>query len=542
MLKKHLHKAIKDVIGTEKLLLLAPKNPDHGDYAVHKSAVPDHKLLTAGFKHELVASVEQVGDFINFSLSQSALWNEANRILEEKEQYGKNNLFEGKKIIVEFAHPNTHKLFHIGHLRNITTGQTVSRILENAGASVIRANYQGDVGLHIAKCLYGIQHAPELPSHDTPIQERIAFLGTSYAAGHKAYEEDEVAKQEIQAINKQIFEMDSTIKPLWEQTRAWSLEYFDLIYHRLHTKFDRLFFESEVAQTGFEIAQQALQKGILQESDGAVVFKGDEHGVHTRVFINSIGLPTYEAKELGLAQKEFSEFGEIDQCIHIVAGEQSSFFTTTFKVQELLDEKYKGKQKHFVYGFVDLKDGKMSSRAGNVVEGNWLLDQVKSHLQEKFPDSNAAETLAIAATKYSFLKLEAQKNFQFDINESISLQGNSGPYLLYTYARANSIVIKAGDVGATNITDTSNPNELVLLRTLIKFPEVTEAAAQKIAPHLIATYLFDVSQKFNKLYESTSIMKSNNEDKTRLLLLTKATMQVIKNGLNLLGIETLEKI
>lgn len=541
MLKKSLLNAIKDTFPKKDIFLLAPKNPDHGDYALHKSSVPDHKLLTDGFKHELVGAVEQIGDFINFSLSQQAMWNEVKGILEVKEEYGKNDLFSGRKTIVEFAHPNTHKLFHIGHLRNITTGQAISRILENAGNTVIRVNYQGDVGLHIAKCLYGIKHAATQPENNATIQDKIAFLGASYSAGHKAYVENESAKQEIQAINKQIFEMDTEIKSLWEHTRAWSLEYFDHIYERLHTKFDRLFFESEVAQIGLTIAKDALQKGILSESDGAIVFEGEKHGVHTRVFINSLGLPTYEAKELGLAQSEFSEFGDIDQCIHIVAGEQSSFFNTTFKVEELLDEKYKGKQKHFIYGFVDLKDGKMSSRAGNVVEGNWLLDQVKSRLQEKFPDSNAAETLAVAATKYSFLKLEAQKNFQFDINESISLQGNSGPYLLYAYARANSIVQKVTNVGETS-TQTSNPVELTLLRSLVKFPEVTEAAAQKLAPHLIATYLFDLGQKFNKLYEATSILKSNDSDKARLLLLTRATMQVIKNGLYLLGINTIEKI
>lgn len=544
MIKKHLHKAIKDVVGHDQFTLLSPKNEDHGDYAIHKSMVPDPKLLTAGYEHELIGSIEEVGDFINFSISNTALWSEIDRILEEKDSFGKHTDLQGKKIIVEFAHPNTHKLFHIGHLRNITTGESLSRILESASARVIRVNYQGDVGLHIAKCIYGIQHADQSLDQLTELQEKINFLGTSYAAGHKAYEEDPTAKKEIQKINQQIFSGDPEIKILWEKTREWSLEYFDSLYKRLYTKFDRLFFESEVAETGLAIALDALEKRILSKSDGAIIFDGEKHGVHTRVFVNSWGLPTYEAKELGLAQKEFSEFGEIDQCIHVVAAEQTSFFKTTFKVEELLDEKYLGKQKHFTYGFVDLKDGKMSSRAGNVVEANWLLENVKAKLSEKFPSpSESTEILTIAATKYSFLKVEAQKNTQFDIDESISIHGNSGPYLLYCYARAKSILAKESSQDSTSDSQANeSAEEFTLLRTLAKFPEAVESASQKMAPHIIATYLFDLAQKFNKLYESTPILKANKDDRVRLLKLISATAQVLKNGLYLLGIETLESI
>ncbi len=545
MLKKRLHKAIKELVPGKDIFLLAPKNPDHGDYAIHKSMVPDHKLLTSGYEHELIGNVQEVGDFINFSLSNTALWSEVDRILEEKDLFGKHTDLNGKKIIVEFAHPNTHKIFHIGHLRNITTGETLSRILESAGAQIIRANYQGDVGLHIAKCLYAVLKRKDEMANLKTLAEKIAFLGSTYTEGTRAYEDDESAKQEIQTINKQIFTQDPAIMPLWQETRAWSLEYFDQIYKRVHTKFDRLFFESEVMNRGVEIVNKALELHILEKSDGAIILKGDDHGVDTRVFISSLGLPMYEAKELGLGELEFSEFGIIDQCIHVVTPEQKSYFKTVFKVQELLDPKtYEGKQTHFAYEFVDLKEGKMSSRVGNIIAADWLLDTVVEKIKESYSlADDKAEVIGLAATKYAFLRMDAHKKIKFDIEESISLHGNSGPYLLYCYARAKSILAKESNQGSVSSSEANeSAEEVTLLRTLAKFPEVVEAASVKMAPHVIATYLFDLAQKFNKLYESTPILKASVDDRTRLLQLISATAQVLKNGLYLLGIETLESI
>ena len=399
-------------------------------------------------KFTLIKEIKAEGSYVNFYANWDKLSEEIITSASEKE-YGKGN---GKgKVIVEFAHPNTHKLFHIGHLRNIITGESVARMLEYSGVKVIRANYQGDVGLHIAKCLWGI--GKEDVKKIKGLDEKIRFLGKAYAKGSKSYEEDENAKKEIIEINAKIYKKDPGIMKLWQETRQWSLDYFARIYGRVYTRYDRLFFESEVAEKGLKISQDALKKGILKESDGAVIFDGEPHGLDKRVFINSLGFPTYEAKELGLAELEFTEFGKIDKCIHVVGPEQASFFKVTFKVEELLDQKYKDKQLHLAYGWVKLRDGKMSSRLGNVIEGEWLLQELKkailgNYVAKEDHDENLKEEIAeagaIGAAKYYFLKYGTASEISFDIKEAASLEGDTGPYLQYTHARAASILRKAG--------------------------------------------------------------------------------------------------
>lgn len=543
MIKQQVVSFLSKIIKTDSFTLLTPKNSAFGDYAINTNQV---KVAVDKLSSNLFSKVDKKGDFINLYISPIALLAETAKIIGQKEAYGLNSSLSGKKIIVEFAHPNTHKLFHIGHLRNITLGESLSRLLEASGAKVTRANYQGDVGLHIAKCLWGIlQRQNELKTLNT-LDEKIAFLGSTYTQGTVAYEKDEKTKEEIHTINKQIFTADPAIMPLLTQTRSWSLDYFDRIYKRIGTSFDRLFFESEVATAGLTIAKDALKRGILIESDGAVIFDGKKYGLDTRVFINSLGLPTYEAKELGLAELEFSEFGEVDTCIHVVTPEQTSFFKVTFKVQELLNTaKYKGKQMHFAYEFVDLKGGKMSSREGNIVTGEWLLDEVKKRIKETFSmlSENVAETIALGAVKYAFLKVDAKKKIKFDIDESISINGNSGPYLQYAYARCMSILNKVSKESNVNgQLSIASSEELALLRTFFHFPEVIADAALNYAPHLICTYLFDLTQKFNLFYEKCPILKAEKEQKELRLLLTAATAKLLKNGLNLLGINVLERI
>ena len=538
--------------------LLTPKDERNGDYAIntihivqnmkHKKISID-KILKQFSESILFSKVEQKGDFINFYINPIVLLEEMNKIIDQKEDYGKNQHLKGKEIIVEFAHPNTHKLFHIGHLRNISLGESLSRLLTTAGAKIVRVNYQGDVGLHIAKCLYGISKRMGEMSSLKNLDDKIAFLGKTYTEGNRAYETDPEAKETIHKINKQVFRQDPEIKPLWEKTRAWSLEYFDRIYKRIDTKFDRLYFESEVADSGLAITKKALEKGILKRSDGAIIFDGTQYGLDKRVFINSIGLPTYEAKELGLAELEFSEFGQIDKCIHVVGPEQASFFKVTFKVEELIKEKkYKNKQSHFIYGFVDLIGEKMSSRKGNVLTGEWLLNEVKDRVKKTFSvDEKTADIISVGAVKYAFLKVDAKRKIMFDINESISIHGNSGPYLLYTFARCQSVLKKVvkDNKNTTDVTNPANklaPEEEALLRTFFRFPEVVSDAGEKYASHLVCNYLFDLAQKFNLFYERLPILKAPYNQMLFRTKLTAVTAQIIKNGLYLLGIETVDRI
>lgn len=489
-----------------------------------------------------------------------------------------------KTIMVEFAHPNTHKAFHIGHLRNITTGETIVRLLESQGNRVIRANYQGDVGMHIAKALYALlEVSPFKEDVDKimGINNRVEFLGKAYAAGSKAFEEDEKAKGIIKDLNALIYASAqkyahevgrnpgttdylklvvnhvhplSKVYALWKETRQWSLDYFETVYKRVNTTYDRKYFESECL-AGVDIVRDGVKMGVFEESDGAIIFNGKPHGIDTRVFVNSMGLPTYEGKEMMLSTIQTAENPGLDKLIHVLGPEQVSFTKVTFKAQEVLGILQPGVQYHLTYGWVKLKHGKMSSRTGNVVLGEWLIDEVKKAILE-IMDSNTlkqididkdsvAEALAIGAIKYAFLKVSTNQEIAFDLKESINTNGDSGPYLMYTYARSRSVLRKVSNYNKQTSNNWNldidswnfNEDERLVARFLLQFPDIVKASADNYAPNTLCTYLFQLAQAFNVFYGKNPIVGDNHR-----LALTSATAQVLKNGLYLLGINVLERM
>lgn len=565
MVKDQIKELLTDIIGEKEFSLDVSDNQAHGDYTTNiamQMAAKTRKLKNSKNPKEfaeelvdklkasedlgkLVSKVEVAGPgFINFWLSDECLLSSLNELLSQKENYGESTQNEHKSAMVEYAHPNTHKQFHIGHLRNITTGESLCRLLEVTGQKVTRVNYQGDVGLHIAKALFGLKKlGSDFP---TDLKGKIELLGNAYVEGNRAYEEDEHAKAEIVAINKELYEKggESEIKKLYQETRSWSLEYFDSIYKRVGTKFDRLYFESEVAEKAKVVAGDALKKGVLTKGDkGAIVYEGENDGLHTRVFITGEGIPTYEAKDLALANLQLDEY-KPDQIIHVVGPEQSAYFQVIFKVLSKLNPETEGKELHIPYGWVKLKDGKMSSRKGNVVLGTWLLDEVKKRIEDahKMTDETA-EIVAIGAVKYSFLKQGLTQEMSFDIAESMSIEGNSGPYLQYTHARARSILKNAKESRAISHMPKdvkAGPEELSLVRTFVHFPEVVETSAKSYSPNLLCNYLYQLSKEFNAFYNKNRIIDSENFELR--LGLTSGAAQIIKNGLNLLGIQAPERM
>ena len=540
-------------------VLLSTPLLQFGDFSTNIALILAKKLKKNPMEvaQEIVSHIEKSDDiesvqvlkpgFINIWLSEKTLLapleaavNNAFSLLPFS--YGKE-----KKIMVEFAHPNTHKLFHIGHLRNIATGEAVCRLLASAGNEVVRTNYQGDVGLHIAKCLWGIK--TRIKKEGTALfaklslQEKIQLLGKGYSEGQTAYDIDENAKKEIVEINKQIYIQDPQILDLWKSTREWSIAYFEKMYNRLYSHFDRCYFESEVHEQGLTTAKELLAKGVLEKSEGAVVFRGEQYGLDTRVFINSLGYPTYEGKELGLSAKEFTDFGKLDKCIHVVTPEQTSFFKITFKVEELLNkERFENKQLHLAYEWVKLKDGKMSSRTGNVIEAAWLLDEIKKKILEKFENAtDIVETLAVASAKYSFLKNSTNTQIAFDIDESISLEGNSAPYILYTYVRTQSILQKATE-NASHYPKEISADEKQIMRLIYQYTGKVYKATSTLSPNIVAGYLYELAREYNLFYQKNQILKAEVDQRYIRLTITKAVGTIIQHGLDLLGIKTVQKM
>ncbi|PIT87105.1 MAG: arginine--tRNA ligase, partial [Candidatus Magasanikbacteria bacterium CG10_big_fil_rev_8_21_14_0_10_40_10] len=282
---------------------------------------------------QTVKSVSATGPYLNFNLQPKKLM----QVLEDiNDNYGRHTFGKNKKIMVEFAQANTHKSFHIGHLRNIIVGESVCRILENAGYAVIRVNYQGDIGMHIAKCLWGITKLPtqlEQVLNSKDINAKVEFLAQAYVKGSGSFEKSQKIKKEIIEINNKIYASDNAIDSLYHQTRKWSLQYLDKIYKRLGVKFDRLYFESETFKPGKDMVEKGIKKNFFQISRDAVIFVGSKHGLHDRVFINSEGNATYEAKEMALAALQLAEFNP-DLIIHVVGKEQTEYFKVVTKALE----------------------------------------------------------------------------------------------------------------------------------------------------------------------------------------------------------------
>ena len=550
------------------------------------------KIREAGNPDILRVEVAGPG-FINFFLSPTFFAKNIQEIIETGDSYGNTNLLGApasaeatarrRKVMVEYTDPNPFKEFHIGHLMSNAVGETLSRIIEANGAEVKRACYQGDVGLHVAKAIWGARFHPEGELNTPyPIKDYPAAFswGRAYARGAKAFDEDEEAKKQIIEINHKIYSReDQEINNIYDTGRKVCLEMFELDYKRIGTfhdkardkAFDYYFFESETGQKGKAIVEAGLEKGIFEKSDGAVVFKAEKYDdkLHTRVFLNSAGLPTYEAKELGLAKKK-AETGDFNQLVSVTGNEINAYFSVVLEAMRQVMPEIAEKIVHVSHGMLRLPSGKMSSRTGDVITAESLIEEVKEKVRAKISErelsddkkEKIAEAVAIGAIKYSILKQSPGRDIIFDFDKSLSFEGDSGPYLQYAYTRALSVLEKAqkeasprelGEGGLDSFSKAKSvrrgtlPGRVPLLtgissveRLLYRFPEIIERAYLELAPQHIVTYLIELAGAFNSYYAKYQILGSEGE-KYRLAL-TKAVATVLKNGLQILAIPVLEKM
>ncbi len=550
-------------LNPREIVLEHPADLQFGDYScnvammVAKEAGMNPRELAEKIKTEIendlpleIEKVEVAGPgFINFHLSRTFFTESISDIVAAGEEYGKSNRLAGQRIMIEYTDPNPFKEFHIGHLMSNAVGESLSRLIAFQGAVVIRANYQGDMGLHVAKTMWAILKDKEhFPTGEEMLVDRIRYISNCYVEGSKAYEEHDHAKNEIHVINKKLFEKtDQEINLFYERGRTWTLEHFEEIYRKLGTKFDYYFFESEMSLLGMDIIQDFLQKGVFEESDGAIVFKGEKYGLHTRVFINSQGLPTYEAKELGLNTVKF-EKENLDQSIIVTANEQNDYFKVVLEALRHINEPVALKTMHISHGMLRFASGKMSSRKGNIITGESLLTDAEQMIHERIMDreydgtlkTDIAEKVAVAAIKYSVLKQAIGADIIYDAERSVSFEGDSGPYIQYTCTRARSILGKADGVE----TDFENiPVEISEVEKLLyRFPETVERAGKDYSAHHVATYLVEIARAFNAYYAGTKIIDPSDPFSTYRIALTKAVSIVLQNGLDLLGIEVPEKM
>jgi arginine--tRNA ligase len=493
-----------------------------------------------------------------------------------------------KTVICEFSDPNPFKILHVGHLYTSMVGDAMSRIIEFAGGKVVRANFGGDVGLHVAKNMYALlQHVDRISDEMTPT-EKAELMAESYVEGSTAYEEDEKAKQEIVEINQKIYkiaaageeivakleeelessegsargnvEKDLLIAKVYYWGRKASYQYFEDFYRNIGVKFDRYYPESTVAGKGLEVVKRELKNGVYEESDGAVVFKGEKYGLHTRVFINKNGLPTYEAKDVGLIFTKWADY-HFDKSVIITGNDIIDYMKVVLKSIEQYAPELSSRTLHITHGQVKLPGKeKMSSRKGNFLKAVDVINLINDELFEVQKNVNSSrgessETeqkkvdskILFGAIRYAFLKYKVGGDIIFDVDESVSMTGNSGPYLQYAAVRAQKVLGKIFESQSKQtskeITQNSwilNDFEKSLIKKVMQYKSVLEEAVKELAPSKICTYLYEIAQEFSRFYENVQVVGSDFEVERGEIVL--AYLKVLTHGLSLLGIEVPEKM
>lgn len=547
--KQTLQKAVLHLFDSNTPIILSRPDPKFGDYSTNiamqltkqlgKSPTEIAQTIADYLNKQSpdwLKSAQVVNPgFINIVLTDTALANIWSLQVPQ--------LYANKTIIAEYSDPNPFKSLHAGHLYTTLVGNAVANLYSYAGAKVYRLNYGGDVGLHVAKAMFGIIKylGGEDPKklHDIEPDDRLGWISQRYVEGNQAYESDSESKQMIIDINKKVYDIHanndtkSDFAQIYWTCRSWSYEGFEKLYQDLIVQpFDEYIAESKVTPIGLELVKQGLNNGVFVKSDDAVIFTGEDYGLHTRVFINSNGLPTYEAKELGLASYKWQKY-HFDTSIIITGNDIVEYMKVLLKATSHFYPEVSKRTVHVTHGMIKLVAGqKMSSRKGNVLMANDIITAAR---QANMALSGKDDLrVAIGAVKYSFLKQRMGGDILYDPEESISLQGNSGPYLQYAHARARSILQKSTAQNSTNFSDLTD-HERLLVGVLADYQDVLTQAITDLTPHHICSYLYELAQVFNRFYENSKVIGDERESLRRTLVERYA--QTLKAGLGILGID-----
>lgn len=542
---------VKDLFGVDIPVILTRPEPTFGDYAtnvalqlakpVDRSPREIAAMLAERLRHEkLFSEVTVAGPgFINMRLADAEV---ATRALETTLKTAP------QRVLLEYSCPNPFKEVHTGHMYQTFIGDALARMYARTGSIVYRANFGGDVGLHVAKAMWGLlkELGGEYPEKLEFIAEdgRASWITKGYVAGSRAYEDDDQAKLEIATLNKKIYQLhtnddhESSFAQIYWRCRQWSYDYFKKIYETLGTHpFDKFYPESEAAMPGLELVEGHLGD-VFTESEGAIILPEEKSGLHTRVFINSHGLPMYEAKDLGVISLEAQDFA-YDKRIIITGSEQSEYMKVVFAALRLINSELGAKQTHMANGMVRFGDGKkMSSRLGNVETAMGVLAMAGDAVRAE--TETTRQQIALGALKYSLLKNRIGSDIAFDLQQSVSLEGNSGPYLQYAAVRAGSILAKVPAATTAPAISHLDEYERPLAWELAQYGAAIDTALADNSPHHLAGFLYSLSQAFNRFYEHSRVV--GDERETLRIHLVRRYHDVLVEGLGLLGIAVPERM
>ncbi len=503
--------------------------------------------LPAGFSH-----VEAVNGYLNFYFSTSQFAQRVvNTVLGEGVEYGRGAI-RHQTVMVEYSQPNTHKSFHVGHLRNVILGGSVCRILDFSGYKVIRTNYMGDIGLHVVKWMWNY-----LKNHsgEEPDVNKTHWMNDIYAEADRLFQdpENEAAVRELYARwNAQ----DPEVVALWKKTRQWSLEGFEQIYELLGEDFDQIYFESEVEVSGTTLVEEMIEKGIAQDErpEGPVFIDldalvGTENEYRVLVVLRSDGSSLYATKDLPLAIQKFEDFN-LDKSIYVIDARQSLYMKQIFKALEILGYGWADKLYHLAYELVNLPGNvTMASREGTVVLFDDLVleatHRAREIVEEKNPEAteaikdDIAQAVALGALKYTMLSRDNTKVVTFDWDAALDFNGQAAPYIQYAHVRAGSILRKAGEEfpGKADFPDDLEKAEINLIELMTRLPGEVQRASEEYRPLIIANLAYDLAKAFNDFYNTCHVLNAEPPVQAYRLRLVAAAKQVIATSLGLLGIK-----
>ncbi len=502
-------------------------------------------------------SIQARGPYLNFTVSAAAIAEAVLPDIFQGNYFKQPSKMDRERVMIEYSQPNTHKGFHVGHMRNVALGDSLCRIYRYNGYDVISANYIGDVGAHIAKCLWFYKNHN---SDNPPEHYRGEWLGELYTKAVKKLEgadDQEKIKfqQELSQILNKLETKDDEILGEWETTREWSMQDFHEIYEWLDVKFDHFFYESELDEEGRKIVIEGKKNGIFQQSEGAIGVDLEAEGLGFFLLLKSDGNTLYSTKDLALAQRKFDQFG-VKRSIYVVGAEQTLHFKQVFATLKQMGYMQAENCFHLPYALVMLPEGKMSSREGNVILFSQLRKEIvesiqATHLDEHQKDwsreelDETSKKIAVAAIKYGMLIQDSNKQIVFSMDDWLVSEGDTGTYLVYAYVRIRSIGRKISrkvspDVDFSLLT---HPNEKKLLRQMLDFNKTVFNSGEQYRPSLLARMLYEFSKDFSRTYNTCSVKHAETEKlQAARLLLFHCVAETLQQGLHLIGITPPERM
>ncbi len=498
---------------------------------------------------DYISKIKADGPYVNFIFDNDFFGASVlNDVKTMKEKYGQSNIGEGKRVMIEFANLNTHKDIHVGHLRNIFIGQMAVEVMKANGYDVVPVAYINDLGAHVAKSVWAIQafHKDE----DIPKEKRVEFLRDVYVEANTKLEEDEANKEAVSEVFRNLEEQNGEEVAVWKKTRKWSIDFLESVYDELNLTIDTWYFESEVVSRTKKIIDEMIEKKIVVESDGAWIVDLEEEKLGVNLLVKSDGTLLYNAKDIGLAYKKEKDYHP-KKSIYVVDARQGHALKQLFATMKRLD--FDKDLSHLSYEFVTLKGGAMASRKGNVIRYEDFRDEVikqaTSETEKRHDDwtdkkiEKISRAVAFAAVRFGMLRQDNDKQIVFDFDEAVAFEGFTGPYHLYTHARIQSLLNKAGKIKVSFKTNKLKEDvEHRLLVLLSEYPEIVFDVSKDLQLSRIAQYLFELSRTFSEFYGEVQILKAEESIAGQRLGLCKTVQSVLENGLSLMGIETVKEM